>query len=145
MQYPTDHGSLVFIATAVKKSPIVDGLLGFTCDMAGPGRRVQFHPEARWPKWSCSASRLLEVPAEQFLRLSETAALCESSRKGAQIIGIFAVRKSHGLFSELYCSIPIANRSVRGGCEEPSQIVARHRVLGRDPCCMLVLGDCIFR
>src|SRR5437773_11197972 len=67
MQYPTDHGSLVFIATAVKKSPIVDGLLGFTCDMAGSGRRVQFHPEARWPKWSCSASRLLEVPAEQFL------------------------------------------------------------------------------
>src|SRR6266496_474138 len=80
-----------------------------------------------------------------FFCLSETAALCESSRKGAQIIGIFAVRKSHSLFSELYCSIPIANRSVRGGCEEPGQIVARHRVLGRDPCCMLVLGDCIFR
>src|SRR5437773_10350558 len=67
MQSPTDHGSLVFIATAVKKSPIVDGLLGFTCDMAGPGRRVQFHPEARWPKWSCSASRLLEVAGEEVL------------------------------------------------------------------------------
>src|SRR5438067_11020501 len=57
----------VFVATAVTKSSLVDGSTGFTCDMAGPARRARFHPEARWPKWSCSPSRLLAMPAEQFL------------------------------------------------------------------------------
>src|SRR5438132_9531479 len=40
---------------------------GFTCDTEDPARRARFHPEARRPKWSCSASRLLAMPAERFL------------------------------------------------------------------------------
>src|SRR5439155_26532877 len=65
--YPLDNGSSVFVATALKKLPVVEGSPGFTCGMAGLVRRVRFHPEVRWPKWSCPGSRLLAMPAEQFL------------------------------------------------------------------------------
>src|SRR5438876_2462925 len=145
MQYPTDHGSLVFIATAVRNRRSLTAYLALLVIWQAQVVECNFILKRVGQSGVAPLLGCLKCLPSSFFRLSETAALCESSRKGAQIIGIFAVRKSHGLFSELYCSIPIANRSVRGGCEEPSQIVARHRVLGRDPCCMLVLGDCIFR
>ena len=64
-----------------------------------------------------------------FFCLRETAALSASSRKGAQIIRIFAARKPHGLFSGLDCSIPIANRSIQGDREETSPQTIRIKSL----------------
>ncbi len=86
----------------------------------------------------------LQCTLSGFSRLSETSALCESSRQSTQVIGIFAARKSHGLFSELRRSAPITNGSVRGGREKPGQIVANQRVVSGDPRSVLVLGDPFF-
>src|SRR5438876_264432 len=82
--------------------------------------------------------------AQSLLRccngLGKPAALSASSRESPEISGIFPAGKLHGLFGELDCPIPIANRSIGGGREEPRQIAPSQRILRGDPCRMLVLG-----